>query len=507
MTRSRFVPALGVLALGIASVVSAQSFQHAGPVLPRASAAAPDGGLPPCGPTSITQSSSQTVTPGSVACNTGSPNFYTTENSYWRAFTLTDSGINGAYAICAVSIGVEVAVANSGGGGTQPLDVRLYTSDTAFPGGTLTQIGTASIGVADQNGTILVIPVAAQAPAGSELVVEIHIPDGTTAGNEFFIGSNAALQTGTSYISAGSCGVTTPTPTGDIGAPDMHIVMNVIGQELNATPAALAVDTTGAGNQNGVLEIGETATIQPSWTNATANTFVLDGTVTEFSGAAGPFYVVDDGNASYGVLAGGATADCTSATADCFAVHISGARPAQHFDAQLTEQPTPSLLTAPVPILPAKVWTLHVGESFEDVPTDYQFYRFIETIFHNGITGGCAGGADYCPDNNVTRAQMAVFLLKSKYGSAYAPPGCTGTIFTDVPCTGGIFDPWIEDLYAKSITGGCGGGLYCPGDPVTRAQMAVFLLKTEHGPGVKLPACTGTIFLDVTCSGIFDQWI
>ncbi|MEX0878995.1 MAG: hypothetical protein WD451_04605, partial [Thermoanaerobaculia bacterium] len=55
---------------------------------------------------------------------------------------------------------------------------------------------------------------------------------------------------------------------------------------------------------------------------------------------------------------------------------------------------------------------------------------------------------------------------------------CTGTVFTDVPCTGGIFDPWIEDLAARAITGGCGGGNFCPAAPNTRGQMAVFLTKT-----------------------------
>ena len=72
------------------------------------------------------------------------------------------------------------------------------------------------------------------------------------------------------------------------------------------------------------------------------------------------------------------------------------------------------------------------GESFPDVPTSQQFYPFVETLFHNGITGGC-GGDDYCPVTPVTRGQMAVFLLKSEHGNAYAPPACTG-VFQDVPC-------------------------------------------------------------------------
>ena len=77
---------------------------------------------------------------------------------------------------------------------------------------------------------------------------------------------------------------------------------------------------------------------------------------------------------------------------------------------------------------------------------------------------------------------MAAFLLKSSLGASYQPPNCTGQVFTDVPCTGGNFDPWIEDLAARGITGGCGGGAYCPASPNTRGQMAVFLVKTFSLP-------------------------
>ena len=53
------------------------------------------------------------------------------------------------------------------------------------------------------------------------------------------------------------------------------------------------------------------------------------------------------------------------------------------------------------------------------------FHDYVEKIFRNGITAGCGGGS-YCPQDSVTRAQMAVFLLKSEHGSAYVPPPCTG---------------------------------------------------------------------------------
>ncbi|PWB76779.1 MAG: hydrolase Nlp/P60, partial [Anaerolineales bacterium] len=58
----------------------------------------------------------------------------------------------------------------------------------------------------------------------------------------------------------------------------------------------------------------------------------------------------------------------------------------------------------------------------------------------------------FCPDTPVTRAQMAVFLLKSKHGVSYTPPAATG-VFTDVP-VGYWADKWIEQLAAEGITGG-----------------------------------------------------
>ena len=136
---------------------------------------------------------------------------------------------------------------------------------------------------------------------------------------------------------------------------------------------------------------------------------------------------------------------------------------------------------------------------FLDVPQADIFHADVEKIFRNGITAGCGGG-NYCRNNPVTRAQTAVFLLKAEHGSAYVPPACTG-VFTDVVCapTRAFAADWIEQLSNEAITGGCGGGNYCPGSSVTRAQMAVLLLKAEHGPSYAPPACAG-IFPDVACT-------
>jgi HYR domain-containing protein/pre-peptidase len=218
----------------------------------------------PIGPgcTTITHSSSQAITPlNSVSCNDGVGH---TDNSYYRAFSLTSFGITGAFDVQSIDIGIEDAIAgglrsigktkggvsapngstkksishksraSSPAGGGQSITVNIFTSSMAFPAGfpgSLTMIGTATVNVADQSGTILNVPITGTAAAGSELVVEVFTPDGTAVGNLFFIGSNSAAETGPSYLRAADCGVTTPTTTAGLGFPDMHIVMNVNGCE------------------------------------------------------------------------------------------------------------------------------------------------------------------------------------------------------------------------------------------------------------------------------------
>ncbi len=135
--------------------------------------------------------------------------------------------------------------------------------------------------------------------------------------------------------------------------------------------------------------------------------------------------------------------------------------------------------------------------TFPDVPPSNPFFHYVQTIFQLGITSGCAGG-NYCPSNPVTRAQMAVFLLKALEGASYVPPACTVATFTDVPCSN-PFAPWIYELAARNITGGCGGSNFCPGNTVTRKQMAPFLMKTLYG-SAHVPAPCTNIFADVSCT-------
>jgi hypothetical protein len=151
-------------------------------------------------------------------------------------------------------------------------------------------------------------------------------------------------------------------------------------------------------------------------------------------------------------------------------------------------------------------WSSFATQTFADVAPSYWAGSFIERLFNNGITGGCSTNPlRYCPNAAVTRAQMAVFLLSAEHGIGYVPADATGTAFNDVPASDG-FARWIEQLAAEGITGGCGGGNYCPNAPVTREQMAVFLLVAKHGNTYTPPSATG-IFTDVPASNGFAPWI
>ena len=112
---------------------------------------------------------------------------------------------------------------------------------------------------------------------------------------------------------------------------------------------------------------------------------------------------------------------------------------------------------------------------FMDARPGHWAFTYIEALARAGITTGCGDG-NYCPEGLVSRAQMAVFLLRAKYGSGYTPPAATG-IFGDVDL-GHWAVHWIEALAAEGITAGCGNGNYCQEASVTRAQMAVFLVRT-----------------------------
>ena len=261
----------------------------------------------------------------------------------------------------------------------------------------------------------------------------------------------------------------------------------------SVAPVSLAVDSAG----NGVLQPGEAVVVAPTWRNTGTLSLTLTGAASSFTGPVGPTYTLTDSTADYGTVGVSTNASCATG-GDCYSVMISGNRPAQHWDSTLLETLTPTST--------AKTWTLHVGNSFTDVPASSPFYRFIETLLHKGVTGGC-GGTNYCPSTATTREQMAVFVLLSKEGVGYTPTACSPpNTFTDVPDTS-PFCRYIEELATRGVVGGCGPNLYCPTSPVTREQMAIFVLRTLD-PTFTPPACAPpNLFLDVPDTSPFCRWV
>jgi hypothetical protein len=118
------------------------------------------------------------------------------------------------------------------------------------------------------------------------------------------------------------------------------------------------------------------------------------------------------------------------------------------------------------------------SQRFTDVPPANVFYNFIDRLAVLGITVGCNPPTNdmYCPGSAVTREQMSAFLLRGL--GEFNPPTPASQRFNDVP-PANVFYNFIDRMAVLNITLGCTPDhlFYCPSDPVTRAQMAAFLVR------------------------------
>ncbi len=118
---------------------------------------------------------------------------------------------------------------------------------------------------------------------------------------------------------------------------------------------------------------------------------------------------------------------------------------------------------------------------------------YIEALVAEGITSGCGEGL-FCPDESVTRGQMAAFLNR-----ALPLPAGAGDPFTDDDDS--IFEGDIKRLAASGVTRGCNppdNTLFCPDESVTRGQMAAFLVRAfgyiDDGGGDKFTDDDASVF-------------
>lgn len=123
--------------------------------------------------------------------------------------------------------------------------------------------------------------------------------------------------------------------------------------------------------------------------------------------------------------------------------------------------------------------------SFRDVSGGTGHAKAIRRLAAQSITLGCSARR-FCPDQSVTRDEMATFLNRSM---ARFPRG--GNSFSDV-ASSSIHRPSINSIAAANVTQGCSSKRYCPGGKVTRAEMATFLTRA-----LNLKQRSGSSFADV----------
>jgi hypothetical protein len=113
---------------------------------------------------------------------------------------------------------------------------------------------------------------------------------------------------------------------------------------------------------------------------------------------------------------------------------------------------------------------------FMDVLSTYWAVSAVNSIYNTGITVGCYDDGTtrlFCPETPVTRAGMAVFIIKA---IGQVPSiAAYNAYFNDVANDG--FAPYINRMSELLISAGCGPGVYCPNDFISRAQMAVFIIR------------------------------
>lgn len=111
---------------------------------------------------------------------------------------------------------------------------------------------------------------------------------------------------------------------------------------------------------------------------------------------------------------------------------------------------------------------------FTDVPPGGIHSRAVDCVVHWRVAQG-RGGGTYAPLAPVTREQMATFISGMVERSGGTLPEPTRDHFVDD--AGSVHEPAINRLAEAGVVLGRGPGIYQPKEPVSRAQMAAFLVR------------------------------
>jgi hypothetical protein len=151
--------------------------------------------------------------------------------------------------------------------------------------------------------------------------------------------------------------------------------------------------------------------------------------------------------------------------------------------------------------------TVPIVASFSDVPLTDPAFGYVEFMYQGGYSGGCASGPLRFCPADPITRGQMAVFLERTKRGANFARTPTGTVFTDVT-VGTPFAGFIEQLSTDGITSGCAAGpMFCPAANVSRAAMAKFLLKAKCGPAYVPNTPTTTPFSDVPVGDPFLPWI
>ncbi len=143
-----------------------------------------------------------------------------------------------------------------------------------------------------------------------------------------------------------------------------------------------------------------------------------------------------------------------------------------------------------------------ISAQFADVPPSASYFDAANLMFLAGVTTGCVTSSDpstrmYCPDDSVTREEMAAFIVRAVTGTTTPAIYNAVPYFTDVPTTNPFF-PHIQKMEELGITTGCGTGVFCPTATIPRWEMAMFMVRARLMlQGAAFTTATTPYFADV----------
>lgn len=411
-------------------------------------------------------------------------------NSANNALTLNNTGatvaaFSEASLTCAYSLSPQTRTVDVGGtngtlGLTTDFDCSWTATSNNAPWLTVTP------GSGGTGGGLVSYAVAANTGAARGGTITV----GGTAGGQSFTVNQAGVSGACAYtLSAAADSV---AASGDIrairvgagsgcawtatsNAAWITVLSGATGSGAGAVRISIAANTatnTGTSRSGTVTIAGLTYTVTQ---NAAGCTFTLAGPAATLAATAAGYAITITTQAScqWSATSAGSWITMTSATSGTETGTLSFS-----VSANTGNVPRAATIVIAGQWLPFLQKPITPAAQFTDEPSTDIFFDYVNLIALNRVTTGCATPLTYCPADTMVRSEMAAFVIRALFGETFS--FSQTPYFTDVPATHPKF-AYIQKMRDLGITTGCGANAYCPDSPLSREQMAVFLVRARLG--------------------------